>query len=163
MLADTLVLSQLYALPIWGQLHLCNYAAQIMCGLRNILAACCDLGWLPFDSLVQHHTLNLMYHHYTHADCVQLHPPFNLALIVLMEPDTPHIFVAFFGTQNPLDRGYFDHKLLLGGTAYLVHCLIALLIFHIICMNIYLICDIMFCMCMLLYVVLILYCMYVVI
>jgi len=73
---------------------------------------------------------------------------FNLTLIILMESDGPHIFVTFFSTQHLLDRDFLDHKLLLGGTAYLVHCLTApLLIFRTICLNIYLICDFFVCVC----------------
>jgi len=65
MLADTLVFSQLYALPVWGpslgvdaasQLqHLCNCAVQVTYGLKkydHVSAARHILGWLPFDSLV---------------------------------------------------------------------------------------------------------------
>ena len=77
MLVDTLVLSQLYALPMYmGALigsrcyvhalvaAFCNHAVQIICGLQkydNISAARRCLGWLPFHLLVQHHALNLMY------------------------------------------------------------------------------------------------------
>jgi len=81
MLVDTLVFLQSYALPIWGptlgvdmtsQLQrLCNCAVWFMCGLKkydHVLAAHHALGWLSFDSLVQHRTLNLMYRHlYVHS------------------------------------------------------------------------------------------------
>ena len=69
-LVNTLVLSQLHALPVCGptletdaasQLQsFCNCAVQITCGLQkydHILAACCNLGWLPLDLLMQHCTL----------------------------------------------------------------------------------------------------------
>ena len=79
MLADTLVLSQLYSLPVWGPSlgtdaasrlkHFCYHAVQITCGLRkydHVSAARHNLGWLLLDLLVQHQALNLMYHHFTH-------------------------------------------------------------------------------------------------
>jgi len=63
MLADTLVFSQLYALPIWGpslgvdatsrSQRLCNHAVRVTCGLKkydHVSAACHTLGLLPFDS-----------------------------------------------------------------------------------------------------------------
>jgi len=59
-----------------------------------------------------------------------------------MQPDGPHIFVTFSDIPHHLDRGILDHEQLLGETTYLTHCLIFhLLTFHIICTNIYLICD----------------------
>jgi len=74
-----------------------------------------------------------------------------------METDSSYI-LWIFGIQHRLDGGFLDHKLLLGGNTYLTHCLIAhLLAFQIICMNIYLICDYT---TYVLYVVVMLYCMY---
>ena len=73
MLMDTLVLSQFNALPIWGPSletavvsrlqHLCNRTVQVTCELRKydqVSAASHNLGWLPFELLVQYHTLVLM-------------------------------------------------------------------------------------------------------
>ena len=88
MLMDTLVLSQFYALPVWGPSletapasrlqHLCNRTVRVTCGLRKydyVSAARHNLGWLPFDLLVQYRTLVLMHRHYVHDNCVQLDPP----------------------------------------------------------------------------------------
>ena len=91
MLMDTLVLSQFYALPVWGPSlgtaavfrlqRLCNCAVQVTCGLRkydHVSAARHNLGWLPFELLVQCRTLVLMRRHYVHDNCVQLDPPLLL-------------------------------------------------------------------------------------
>ena len=88
MLMDTLVLSQFYALPVWGPSlgtaavsrlqRLCNQAVRVTCGLRkydHVSAARHNLGWLPFELLVQYRTLVLMRRHYVHDNCVQLDPP----------------------------------------------------------------------------------------
>ena len=85
---DTLVLSQFYALPVWGPSlgtaavsrlqRLCNRAVRVTCGLRkydHVSAARHNLGWLPFELLVQYRTLVLMHRHYVHDNCVQLNPP----------------------------------------------------------------------------------------
>ena len=78
MLADSLVLSQLiYALSVWGPslrvnlltrlYRLYNRAVRITCDLRkydHISDNRRSLGWLPLDSLVRHHALGIMYHHY---------------------------------------------------------------------------------------------------
>jgi len=130
----------------WLQ-HLCNHVVWITCGLKKydhiwLLATtsggCHLIPWC-------HCTLNFMYCHYTHADCVQLNPPFQFG--------SDHSY----GTRWPLHFQYstsfgwkffLNHKLPLYGTTYLTHCLIAhLLTFQIICMNIYLIYE---CCCMLL-------------
>ena len=88
MLMDTLVLSPFYALPVWGSSlgtaavsrlqRLCNRAVRVTCGLRkydHVSAAHHNLGWLPFNLLVQYRTLVLMHRHYVHDNCVQLDPP----------------------------------------------------------------------------------------
>ena len=88
MLMDTLVLSQFYALPVWGPSlgtaavsrlqRLCNRAVRVTCRLRkynHVSAARYNLGWLPFELLVQYRTLVLMRRHYVHDNCVQLDPP----------------------------------------------------------------------------------------
>ena len=64
MLMDTLVLSQFYALPVWGPSlgtaavtvsrlqRLCNRAVRVTCGLRkydHVSATRHNLGWLLFD------------------------------------------------------------------------------------------------------------------
>ena len=67
MLADTLILSLLYSLPVWGPSlgtdatsrlkHFCYCAVQITCGLQkydHVSAARHNLGWLLLDLLVQH-------------------------------------------------------------------------------------------------------------
>ena len=76
MLMDTLVLSQFYALPVWGPSlgtaavsrlqRLCNCAVRVTCRLRkydHVSAARYNLGWLPFELLVQYRTLVLMRRH----------------------------------------------------------------------------------------------------
>ena len=90
MLMDSLVLSQFYALPVWGPSlgtaamsrlqRLCNRAVWVTCGLRkydHVSAARYSLGWLPFDLLIQHRALALMYRLYISDNCVQLDPPLH--------------------------------------------------------------------------------------
>ena len=120
MLADILVFSQLYALPIWGpslgvdatsrSQRLCNHAVRVTCGLKkydHVSAACHTLGWLTFDSLVQHHTLNLMSHHYTHADCVQLDPPFQFGPNHSYATRQPPHFCNIFRYSTSFGQRYF--------------------------------------------------------
>ena len=98
-----------------------------------------------------------MYRHYTHADFIQLNPLFQFGSNHSYGTRWPLHFVTFLVFKIIWMEVFLDHKLLLGGTTYLTHCLIAhLLTFQIICMNIYLICDYI----MLLYVVIMLYCMH---
>ena len=85
---DTFVLSQFYALPVWGPSletvavsrlqHLCNRAVRLTRRLRkynHVSATCHNLGWLPFELLVQYCTLVLTHCHYVCDNCVQLDPP----------------------------------------------------------------------------------------
>ena len=121
----------------------CCYVSPLQsctCGLQkydHVSAARHNLGWLPFDSLVQYRALALMYRHYIHDNCVQLDPPLQFG--------SNHAYGTrqsshFFGIQLLLDRNFSDRKLQHGGTVFLVHCLTV--VFRVVCINIYLICDV---------------------
>jgi len=107
----------------------------------HVLAAHHSLGWLPFHSLVQLCTLNLMYCHYTHADFIQLNPPFqfgpnhsyetrwSLHFVTLSMFNI--IWMEVFRSQATTWRNHLPHSLF--------DC--SPIDFQIICMNIYLICE----------------------
>ena len=56
-----------------------------------------------------------------------------------MTLDNLHIFVIFFGIQLLSDKDFSDQRLQRGGTVFLAHCLTV--VFHVICIDTHLICD----------------------
>ena len=124
MLMDSLVLSQFYALPVWGPSlgtaamsrlqRLCNRAVRVTCGLRkydHVSAARYSLGWLPFDLLIQHRALAIMYRLYISDNCVQLDPPLHFGSNHTYGTRLSSHFVIFFGTQLLLGKNFSGQKL----------------------------------------------------
>ena len=152
------MLSQFYALPVWGPSlgtaamsrlqRLCNRAVRVTCGLRkydHVSAARHNLGWLPFDLLVQYRTLVLMHRHYVHDNCVQLDPP------LLFGPNHGHNtrqsshFCNIFAIRLLLGKDFLDLRQQCGETVFLTHFLI--IIFHKLCLIIYLTCIVSNILC----------------
>ena len=123
MLMDSLVLSQFYALPVWGPSlgtaamsrlqRLCNRAVRVTCGLRkydHVSAARYSLGWLPFDLLIQYHALALMYRLYISDNCVRLDPPLHFGSNHTYDTRLSSHFCNIFRYSTAFGQKFFRSK-----------------------------------------------------
>jgi len=133
MLADTLVFSQLYALPTWGpslgvdaasQLqHLCNHAVWVTCGLKKYYHV--STAWTAIILVL-----------------IVLDPPFQFGSNHSYATRWPPHFCNIFQYSTSFGQRYFRSQ----ATTWWNHLLHSLfdfspIDFHIIYTNIYLICD----------------------
>ena len=101
--------------------RLCNCTVRVTCGLRkydHVSAVRHNLGWLPFDLLVQYRTLVLMPCHYIRDNCVQLDPP------LLFGPNHGHkqmTVLNIFHYSTAFAQRFLDLRQQRGGTVFLAH------------------------------------------
>ena len=135
MMADTLVFSQLYALPVWGSSlkanlisHLqcmCNRAVRVICGLHKFDHVSDSRHHL--DMLVQYRALVMMYRQYVHRTPT-FEPSFEFGTNHLCETRTlPYFCVTGLVWVNV----FSVVKQLCGGIVYLLCCLHSLITYSI--------------------------------